>query len=96
MIFLQVLQKRKYLCLKDYDEDYFDFHCAKKLPSNNASWYTICGTTFRNRAEYIAVIGAICFLAFNVFRNMHFNAGNEVDTAKRPQQLPSSQKKKRA
>jgi hypothetical protein len=91
-----VLQKKKYLCLDDYDEDYFDFHCAKKPPSDYSSWYTICGTKFWNRAEYIAVIAALCFLAFNVFRNMHFNAGNEVDTSKRPQQLPSSQKKKRA
>jgi hypothetical protein len=91
---LKVLKKRKYLCLEDYDEDYFDFHCVNKQPSTNATWYTICGTPFKNRVEYIAMISAICFLAFNVLRNMHFNAGNEVDTSKRSDLSLGGRKKK--
>lgn len=76
----QVLEKRRHLCVTDYDESYFDFHCLPKPPGHHVSWYTICGTPFANRAEYVAVIGAICVLAFNVFRTLHWGAGNEVVT----------------
>lgn len=89
---MQVLEKRRYLCLSDYDETYFDFHCLPKVPAHNTSWYTICGTPFENRAEYIAVIGAICFLAFNVFRNIHFHAGNEVETKSSEQKIAKKNK----
>ncbi|XP_066142181.1 uncharacterized protein [Euwallacea fornicatus] len=80
-----VLQKRKYLCATDYDEKYFDFHCLpnKKAPNAGASWYTACGTPFENRAEYIAIISLICFLAFSVYYNAHFRSyGDEVFTFK--------------
>ncbi|XP_050312233.1 uncharacterized protein LOC126747554 [Anthonomus grandis grandis] len=76
-----VLQKRKYLCLTDYDEKYFDFHCLPngKPPSQFAQWYTSCGTPFENRAEYIAVISIITFLGLMVFYNLHFRSfGDEV------------------
>ncbi|GLG95408.1 uncharacterized protein LOC103524413 isoform X3 [Gryllus bimaculatus] len=73
--FGSVLQKRKYLCLSDYNEDYFDFKC---LSSNDVlrpgmNWYKVCGTPFENRAEYISVITTICIIAFVVFRNLYSN-----------------------
>ncbi|CAG9558255.1 unnamed protein product [Danaus chrysippus] len=43
--FGQRLFKRKYFCPDDYDEKYFDFHCAQK-PKNGDTWYLICGTPF--------------------------------------------------
>ncbi|XP_069123101.1 uncharacterized protein [Argopecten irradians] len=53
----QILTKRKYLCLDDYDEDYFDFHCIKGKPPVGKEWYTVCGTPYRNHMEYIVVVG---------------------------------------
>ncbi|KAJ1521057.1 hypothetical protein ONE63_002764 [Megalurothrips usitatus] len=71
-----VLEKDKYLCKTDYDEKYFDFHCLPggEPPRDGAHWYTICGTPFENRAEYILVIGTITLTALIVFFNMHFRA----------------------
>uniref|UniRef100_A0A7E5A239 Transmembrane protein n=2 Tax=Panagrellus redivivus TaxID=6233 RepID=A0A7E5A239_PANRE len=69
-----VLEKRKYLCMDDYDEKYFDFHCLPKdarLRYENGSepllWYAICGTEFDNRAEYIFIIWTICILFSCIF-----------------------------
>nr|AEE62913.1 unknown [Dendroctonus ponderosae] len=76
-----ILQKRKYLCLSDYDETYFDWHCLPKQqhPTNKALWYTSCGTPFENRTEYIAVVSLICLLASVVFYNLHFKSfGDQV------------------
>ncbi|CAG9761628.1 unnamed protein product [Ceutorhynchus assimilis] len=75
----KVLQKRKYLCASDYDEKYFDWSCLPKQPKSGSLWYTSCGTPFENRAEYITIISLICFLAFAVFYQLHFNSwGDEV------------------
>lgn len=43
---LKTLSKRKYLCVDDYDEKYYDFHCLPdgKPPGEGSFWYTICGT----------------------------------------------------
>lgn len=75
-----VLKKKTYLCADDYDEKYFDFHC---LPGGNpvgdgASWYTICGTPFENRAEYITTIGAICTFCAIIFYNMLFKSSRTL------------------
>lgn len=43
---LKDLEKRAFLCLDDYDERYFDFHCLPKTPPAGSSWYTICGTPY--------------------------------------------------
>uniref|UniRef100_A0AC35F6I6 Uncharacterized protein n=1 Tax=Panagrolaimus sp. PS1159 TaxID=55785 RepID=A0AC35F6I6_9BILA len=69
-----VLYKNKYLCIDNYDEKYFDFHC---LPANAKiryepgddplEWYAICGTPFENRAEYIFIIWTICILFGSIF-----------------------------
>nr|XP_034839718.1 uncharacterized protein LOC117995809 [Maniola hyperantus] len=69
--FGQTLYKRKYFCPDDYDEGYFDFHCTTK-PPNGAIWYTICGTPFHNRAEYIAILTAILIVAAGTFRGIYF------------------------
>jgi len=65
----KVLTKKKYLCLDNYDEKYFDFHClprdAKLRYEKGAEplqWYAICGTPFENHAEYIFIIWTICIL----------------------------------
>ncbi|XP_057664387.1 uncharacterized protein LOC130898849 [Diorhabda carinulata] len=70
------LKKRKYLCPSDYDEGYFDFHCLpnQKYPSDGSIWYTICGIPFKNRAEYITVIGLITLAAAGIFVNLYFNS----------------------
>lgn len=57
-----MLKKQKYLCLEKYDEKYFDFHCIpggkplRHIKDEPLEWYTICGTDFDNRAEYITII----------------------------------------
>ncbi|XP_055611366.1 uncharacterized protein LOC129757973 [Uranotaenia lowii] len=68
---LKTLEKRTFLCLSDYDEKYFDFHCLPRLPKEGSYWYTICGTPFENRAEYVLVLSLISFVAFMVFRTIH-------------------------
>lgn len=77
----QTLQKRKYLCVTDYDEKYFDWHCLPggKPPKQGSIWYTACGVPLPNRVEYIAVITTIWVLAMVVFWNLHFRSrGDEV------------------
>lgn len=67
--------------MSDYDEKYFDWHCIPKeqRPSNQAIWYTSCGTPFENRAEYIVILSLICLLASVVFYNLHFKSfGDQV------------------
>lgn len=56
-------KRQKYLCLENYNKEYFDFHCLpgnkppKQIESSEPlEWYTICGTDFENRAEYIILI----------------------------------------
>jgi hypothetical protein len=68
-----ILEKKKYLCVDNYDEGYFDFHCLPggKPPSliegEPLEWYAICGTPFANRAEYIFIIWSICILYGAIF-----------------------------
>lgn len=60
------LKKRKYLCIEDYNED-FDFHCVEDVPAQHSKIYTICGTPFKNRIEYIVLIITIIIIAFTHF-----------------------------
>lgn len=54
--FLQTSKRRNYLCATDFDEQYFDFSCLNgKVPKPHSEWYTICGTPYENRAEYVQV-----------------------------------------
>lgn len=87
--FGQELAKRKYFCPTDYDEKYFNFHCVgNRLPPNGATWYTICGTPFENRVEYITVISTIIVIASGVFYILYFK------TASDQQSSPKKLKKK--
>ncbi|CAG4942030.1 unnamed protein product [Colias eurytheme] len=81
--FGQKLSKKTFLCPTNYDEKYFDFHCVGgKLPQNGSNWYTICGTPFENRAEYITVLTAILVFAFAIFRGIYFKTLEPVAAAK--------------
>ncbi|OXA45718.1 uncharacterized protein LOC110856826 [Folsomia candida] len=80
----ETAERRKFLCPTDYDEQYFDFRCLSgdnTPPKMGSEWYTICGTPFPNRAEYIQVLATICFLAFMLFKAMLFNSGDEWTTS---------------
>lgn len=45
---VQTLQRNKYLCVDNYDEPYYDFHCLPngRVPPDGSIWYTVCGTPF--------------------------------------------------
>ncbi|XP_055323657.1 uncharacterized protein LOC129578703 [Sitodiplosis mosellana] len=72
---LKTLHRQKYLCLDNYDEKYYDFHCLPNatVPSDGSIWYTVCGTPFENRAEYLTVLSLITFIAYMVFTSFHFD-----------------------
>ena len=86
LLFLQVLERRTYFCTKDYDEGYFDFHCLPngEPASDEVEWYTICGTPFPNRAEYICAISIVTFVAVVVFYNMLFKSSATVICKQKP------------
>nr|CAD7403377.1 unnamed protein product [Timema cristinae] len=89
------LSKRKYLCVSNYSEDYYDFKCVPKgAPSEGKSWYTICGTPFTERAEYFAVISGICILAFVVFYQLHYRSGDGVSSKHRKTRVVNTKQKK--
>lgn len=48
IINFQTLERKKYLCVDDYDEKYYDFHCLPngEAPKEGSIWYTVCGTPF--------------------------------------------------
>lgn len=69
------LKKRRFLCTSDYDEGYYDFHCLQSPPADGLEWYTICGTAFTNRAEYVVIISFISILAATVFYQFFFKSG---------------------
>ncbi|GAB0089641.1 uncharacterized protein DMENIID0001_042170 [Sergentomyia squamirostris] len=79
----KTLQKRVFLCVTDYDEAYYDFHClpGQKLPKEGSSWYTVCGTPFENRVEYILILSLIAFVAFMVFSSIHFDGKPSTPTS---------------
>lgn len=88
---LQVLSKRTFLCTTDFDEAYFDFHClpSGKPPGNGVDWYTVCGTPYPNKAEYLAIVGTVCFLSLIVYheifrrRSVKNSFGNINESKKR-------------
>ncbi|RZF33725.1 hypothetical protein LSTR_LSTR007753, partial [Laodelphax striatellus] len=74
-----VLQKKKYLCVDDYEEGYFDFSCVPSGPPEGIKrWYTICGTAFQNRTEYVSIIATISIVAAGFFYNTHFKNVNQA------------------
>lgn len=63
------LYKRKYLCATNNDETYFGWSCLPngKPPSNGSKWYTICGTSYTNRIEYIILLTTIAIVGISFF-----------------------------
>ncbi|KAL8608935.1 hypothetical protein ACOMHN_062684 [Nucella lapillus] len=73
--FGHVLEKKRYLCVDSFYEDYFDFRCVKKLPTSGKDWYLICGTRFPNHMEYIVVVAAFCALGLFWFWQLLLRSG---------------------
>ncbi|KAG7155591.1 hypothetical protein Hamer_G015958 [Homarus americanus] len=75
-----VLKRQTYLCTDDYDEKYYDFHCLPggQRVSDGMEWYTICGTPFPNRAEYISVIVLVCVVSAVIFYNLLFRSSRTL------------------
>lgn len=71
-----VLKKSKYLCLKNFDEGYFDLNCVKQKLGNRTEWYTVCGTQYENHAEYIIVICAFCVIGLFWFWQLLLRSGS--------------------
>jgi len=71
--------RQTYLCVSDYDEPYFDFHCLPggKVPSDGMDWYTICGTAVTNRVEYVLVVLAFVLVGFFVYVQMLACSGHQ-------------------
>lgn len=63
------LYKRKYLCTTDNDETYFGWSCLPngESPADGASWYTICGTSYTNKIEYILILTAAAIVGLSFF-----------------------------
>ncbi|XP_043461639.1 uncharacterized protein LOC122498122 [Leptopilina heterotoma] len=85
--FGQTLYKRKYLCVTDYDESYFGWSClpdGKPPVGKIGEYYTICGTPFDNRVEYITLMLTITIIAAGVFLNifLHTTAKKNVQKKK--------------
>lgn len=77
----QVLQKRKYLCATDYDEQYFNWKCLSdgKPPSHNSTWYTACGAPTPNPTQLTLIPAFFFIVAVVVFKNLHLNSfGDQV------------------
>ena len=83
--FGQTLHKRKYLCVDDYDESYFDFSCLTggKPVGKIGEYYTICGTPFKNRIEYIILMLTITIVAAGVFLNIFLRTTVNKNTLKK-------------
>ncbi|XP_058123376.1 uncharacterized protein LOC131294489 [Anopheles ziemanni] len=67
------LNPRTFLCLDSFRKEDFDFHCLPKLPKEGSYWYTICGTPFEHRAEFVFVLIVITFLATMIHRTVHYD-----------------------
>lgn len=81
---LKTLSKKEFLCTTDYDEKYFNFNCAT-VPKEGSIWYTICGTAFDNRAEYVWMSFIIALGAFLIFRAIHFDYDGKLLKVLHPQ-----------
>ena len=74
-----MLTKQTFLCVSDYDEPYFDFHCLPggKAPSDGMDWYMVCGTPVTNRAEYVVVVSAFVLLGLWIYVQMLAFSGHQ-------------------
>ena len=56
----------RYLCPRDFDED-FTFGCVpQKLPPRRPSWYTVCGKAHTDQQLYLGVVVALSVAASSV------------------------------
>lgn len=71
------VDRRKYLCVTDYDEDIFDWHCLPggKPPGDYLHWYTMCGTPYPNYAEYRLIVTGFSLLGLYVFYQVLSRSG---------------------
>ncbi|XP_001636002.2 uncharacterized protein LOC5515900 isoform X2 [Nematostella vectensis] len=76
----QVLQKKTFLCPRDYDEGYFDWHCTPSghAPPDGTNWYTLCGTGYPNHAEYILVVTSFCMLGLAFYYQLLWRSAMDV------------------
>ena len=80
-----ILKKKTFLCVDNYDEPYFDFHCLPRgRPETNASWYTVCGTPYKSHVEYMVIVIFSCVVGLLFFWEI-FNTSvhNEKEKTKR-------------
>ena len=81
----QALSRSKHFCVSDHDETYFDFSCVgDKAPSVGTSDYTICGTPYHNKAEYVVIVSAACVLGFATLFQCLCNSGPPPLTSHAP------------
>eukprot|EP00731_Ephydatia_muelleri_P004982 Em0002g1158a len=80
----QKLPKQAYLCASSYDEP-FSLLCANAAhpATNGASYYTICGTSFPNSAEYKCIIVAACMLGAAIYYQLLFRSGMKAQKQKK-------------
>ena len=81
---LQKLPKQAFLCASSYDEP-FSLLCANAThpATGGASYYTICGTSFPNIAEYKCIIIAACTLGAVVYYQLLFRSGMKAQKQKK-------------
>ena len=64
------------MCFSNHREGYFDLNCSvldspnQKLPSEGDTWYTICGTAYPNKAEYIVTVTGFSLLGLVIFHQL--------------------------
>lgn len=78
--FYQRLPKKRFLCVSNYTEPYFDFHCLSNSspsggPAHGSSYYTLCGTPYENLVEYQLVIVSVCALGLVVYHQILSRSG---------------------
>ena len=80
----QKLPKQAFLCASSYDEP-FSLLCANAThpATGGASYYTICGTSFPNIAEYKCIIIAACTLGAVVYYQLLFRSGMKAQKQKK-------------
>lgn len=55
------LERRKYVCREDFDEDY-TFACVDTTPEARSEWYTVCGRQHRDFPRFMLGISILCAL----------------------------------
>ncbi|XP_017781550.1 PREDICTED: uncharacterized protein LOC108566262 [Nicrophorus vespilloides] len=72
--FGMMLQKKKYLCARDFHEGYFNWDCLSEVPADGSIWYTACGAALKNPLGMMFTVVLMEILALIVFRFLHFHS----------------------